>query len=251
MNIDSVLTEMKKLHNEVAEGILLIRKTHKESIPKAVRLGELLTWCKNQPEYGDHGKWMAFMKNTLPFSQQSVSKYMRVYELSKEGKLPEVDNLSDLYLLLRIEDEETRESLVVEAKQTNTTVRNVHEKRKAAAAKDMNVTPTEARTSISYADPAPAAGNHLQDGDQSIGSTESSPKDTDEPELPKITEHHWKLYRTRKIRERILNVLGSMHMGRGLDVEVAADLHLLRIMVYEDLGRKEKQLEREERTDET
>jgi hypothetical protein len=214
-------------------------------------------------------------------------------------------SLSDLYLLLAIEDEETRESLVVEAKQNNTTIRSVHEKRKAATAKDMNVTP---RTPVSYRmellkdgicswvysddgikfsragqhepsrgrksvestteDPeildkvrkafpgfayhwSPQyddADSHSQNGngEQPTGNTEPSPKDAEEPERPKITEHHWKLYRARKIRERILKVLESMHMD-GLDVDVAADFHLLRIMVYEDLGRKEKQLERDER----
>jgi hypothetical protein len=233
MDIESVLNEMNQLHKDLAAGILFIRNTQKESIPKAIRLGELLTWCRNQSEYGEHGKWMSFIKNRLPFSQQSVSKYMRVYELSKEGKLPDVDNVSDLYLLLGIEDEETRQSLVIEAKQANTTVRDVQEKRKAAAAKDMNVTPSNATVQRSP--------------DITQGATEPSPEDTDEQE-PAITEHHWKLYRAKKIRERVISVLGSMHMD-GLDVDVAADLRLLRTMVYEDLGRKVKQLEREERAE--
>jgi hypothetical protein len=245
MDVESVLNEMKQLHNELTDGILLIRNTNKKSIPKAIRLGELLTWCKNQPECGEHGKWMSFLKNKVPFSQQSVSNYMRVYELSKEGKLPDVENLSDLYLLLRIEDEETQASLIVEAKQTGTTVRDIHARR--AAAKNINVTPPE--TQPSNATVQRSSGTSEQP-ERLAGSTEPPPEDPDQPELPRITEHHWKLYRSRKIRERILYVLRSMHMGGGLDADVPEDLHLLRTMVYEDLGRKEKQLEREERANE-
>jgi hypothetical protein len=236
MEIESVLNEMNQLHKDLAAGILLIKSTQKESVPKAIRLGELLTWCKKQPQYGEHGKWLAFIKDRVPFSQQSVSKYMRVYELSKEGKLPDVDNVSDLYPLMGIEDQETRESLVVEAKQNNTTVRNVHEKRKAAA-KDINVPSTESPRPVS---------RRVDLGSQNSNS-EQGTKDTDKPDLPKITDHHWKLYKSRNVRERILKVLESMHIGGGLDADVPEDLDLLRTMVSEDLGRKVKKLQREER----
>ena len=262
---------MKQLDNEVTAGILLIRKTHKDAIPKTVRLGELLTWCKNQPELGDHGKWMAFMKNSLPFSQQSASNYMRVYELSKEGKLPEVDSLSDLYFLLGIEHEDTRESLVAESKRTGKSVRAVNAGRmadlKQKAIKKL------CDTDISMPNGEPKKWVDLAKGDtveaivqdarrlRELSSSGAAPKDSfngaitnsaTEPnnaESPRdqspaeevVTKEMWKIWRNQKIRESILNALGRMQ--KVLDTDKANDLDILRYMVDVDLRRVINKLE--------
>ncbi len=86
--IDTKIAEILKLHDE-------IRSSFKMTVEKAIRIGELLTGQKASLE---HGGWLRWIKEYLPFSQQTVSNYMRCYEY--RARLPSVGNLKDAYMLI-------------------------------------------------------------------------------------------------------------------------------------------------------
>lgn len=80
-------TEIVQLHGEL-EGLA------RTSLEKAIRIGELLTTIKAGLK---HGQWLPFVE-TLPFSQQTCSRYARLFE--ERSKLLTVSNLTDAYRAL-------------------------------------------------------------------------------------------------------------------------------------------------------
>lgn len=86
----STLTEIKNLHSEILEAA-------RTSLEKAIRVGELLTSAKAELK---HGQWMPWLKENIPFSQQTANNYMRVFAERDRLKLTNIGNLSEAYALL-------------------------------------------------------------------------------------------------------------------------------------------------------
>jgi 5-methylcytosine-specific restriction endonuclease McrA len=86
----AIAGEIIALHGEIITAA-------RTSLDKAVRIGELLVEQKARLH---HGRWLPWIKEHLPFSQQTASNYIRVY--SNRAKLPTVGNLelTDAYRLL-------------------------------------------------------------------------------------------------------------------------------------------------------
>lgn len=80
--------EILRLHEEVSNAL-------QTSLGKAIRIGELLTKQKAALKHGEFGPWA----KTLPFSQSTVNRYMKVYAHQDDLKLVTVTNLVDAYKL--------------------------------------------------------------------------------------------------------------------------------------------------------
>lgn len=79
--------EIRNLH----QGILCQART---SLSNAIRIGELLTLSKGGLK---HGEWLPWVEKNLPFSNMTVSRYVRIYEMRDDPRLNNVLNLSDAY----------------------------------------------------------------------------------------------------------------------------------------------------------
>jgi hypothetical protein len=84
------ISEIIRLHEEIVEAL-------KSSLPKAIRIGELLTHKKRRL---GHGKFLPWVEKHLPFTSRTATNYMKLYRqrnrLSKEG----VEKLGQAYKLL-------------------------------------------------------------------------------------------------------------------------------------------------------
>jgi DUF3102 family protein len=81
--------EITRLHGEILAAA-------KMSLEKAIKIGELLSRVRASRK----GKWLAWIKNSVPFSDQTARNYIRVYERRDDPKFKNVLNLSDAYSLL-------------------------------------------------------------------------------------------------------------------------------------------------------
>jgi hypothetical protein len=92
--IDEILRLHQKVNGRVQEAV---GQAFQKSIGDVIRIGELLTARKEALPHGEFGPWC---EENLPFSQKSVSNYMRVYAQRDDPKLVTVTNLTDAYKLL-------------------------------------------------------------------------------------------------------------------------------------------------------
>jgi len=77
-----------KLHQELVVSA-------RSSLEKAIKIGRLLT---EQKASINHGAWLPWIKESLPFSQPTAFNYMKCYEYREQ--LVHVNNLSEAYKLL-------------------------------------------------------------------------------------------------------------------------------------------------------
>jgi hypothetical protein len=77
-----------KLHQELVVSA-------RSSLTKAIEIGRLLT---EQKATMNHGTWLPWIKESLPFSQPTAFNYMQCYEHREQ--LLQVNNLSEAYKLL-------------------------------------------------------------------------------------------------------------------------------------------------------
>ncbi len=70
----------------------------RQSINKAVRIGELLTQEKSKL---DHGHWLPWLARHIPFTDRCARNYMRLYENRDELKLENVSDLTSAYHVLK------------------------------------------------------------------------------------------------------------------------------------------------------
>jgi hypothetical protein len=91
-----------KLHQELIVAA-------KSSVRKAIEIGRLLT---EQKASMNHGAWLPWIHERLPFSQPTAFNYMQCYE--HRDKLFQVNKLSEAYKLLasRKEKERTEKEVV-------------------------------------------------------------------------------------------------------------------------------------------
>lgn len=94
---------MKKISTQKPVGQIL--KLHAEildaartSLPKAIKIGELLTGLKDKME---HGQWLPWIQKNLSFSDRTAARYIKCFsERDRLGKFDSVTNLTEAYELL-------------------------------------------------------------------------------------------------------------------------------------------------------
>lgn len=87
--IQSVVREISRLHGEIlAEA--------RTSLTKAIRIGELLCRVRDSRK----GKWLAWLKDNVPFSDQTARNYIRCFDRRADLEFKNVLNLSDAYAFL-------------------------------------------------------------------------------------------------------------------------------------------------------
>jgi Protein of unknown function (DUF3102) len=82
--------EIVKLHNEIFGHL-------RQSLEKAIRIGELLTEQKDSLK---HGEFTPRLKANLPFSDRTAQNYMRVYRDRDRIKTETVSDLTGAYQLI-------------------------------------------------------------------------------------------------------------------------------------------------------
>ena len=82
--------EITMLHNEIVGHL-------RQSLEKAIRIGQLLQEQKANLKHGEWGKWI---RNNLPFTDRTARNYMRVYQERDRLKTETVSDLRSAYLLL-------------------------------------------------------------------------------------------------------------------------------------------------------
>ncbi|MFC1580088.1 DUF3102 domain-containing protein [Thermodesulfobacteriota bacterium] len=85
--------EIITLHQEVEQTLLSCIRL---SLPKALRIGELLIKQKDSLK---HGEFIPWIKTNLPFTDRSARNYMRLF---KERERLKTENVSDLSLAYRL-----------------------------------------------------------------------------------------------------------------------------------------------------
>jgi hypothetical protein len=95
--------EIRTLHNEIIASA-------RTTLDKAIRIGELLTAQKDSLK---HGEWLPWVKQNLPFSEDTAGRYMGVYR--KRDRIPQRAEfqLTDAYRLLAETGEPEPEPLLL------------------------------------------------------------------------------------------------------------------------------------------
>jgi len=86
----SKIREMVTLHQEIVGHL-------RQSLEKAIRLGELLTEQKASLKHGEFTGWI---KDNLPFTDRTARNYMRLYRERYRLKTETVSDLKSAYLLV-------------------------------------------------------------------------------------------------------------------------------------------------------
>ena len=68
--------EIRRLHEEIGEAL-------RTTLPKAIRIGELLSEQKAECK---HGEWLPWLKANCPFSERTAQDYLRFYTRRAELK---------------------------------------------------------------------------------------------------------------------------------------------------------------------
>lgn len=84
------IEEIKTLHDEVTEAL-------RAALPKAIRIGELLTETKASLQHGEWGEWC---EKNLPFTARTASNYMKVFANQHQLESETVSDLSGAYRML-------------------------------------------------------------------------------------------------------------------------------------------------------
>ena len=79
--------ERDEVHDEIAGHVRV-------SVEKAIRIGELLTEQKAELE---HGQWLPWVEDNVPFTSRTAEKYMRLHEQRDSGKIESGSNLTSAY----------------------------------------------------------------------------------------------------------------------------------------------------------
>jgi hypothetical protein len=74
--IDSVAREIVRLHNEIKLARDEVLAVFKSALPKAIRIGELLTRIRASRK----GKWVTWLADNAPFSQATAYNYIGLYD---------------------------------------------------------------------------------------------------------------------------------------------------------------------------
>jgi hypothetical protein len=100
--IAAVAKKIVRLHGEIMAAA-------KMSLEKAIEIGGLLARVRASRK----GKWLRWLQDNAPFSDQTARNYIRVYECRDDPKFKSVLNLNDAYALLcapKTDDKPKRET---------------------------------------------------------------------------------------------------------------------------------------------
>ena len=89
--------EITILHNDIAGHL-------RQSLDKAIRIGELLKEQKDNLKHGDFMKWVS---DNLPFTDRTARNYMRLFENRDKLKTETVSTLTTAYKMLNESREES------------------------------------------------------------------------------------------------------------------------------------------------
>ena len=87
---DDVTEQVTTLHNRIMGNL-------RRSLEDAIKIGELLTQKKKELRHGEWGPWV---RDNLPFSDQTARNYRKLYQHQEELKSKNVLDLSDAYKLV-------------------------------------------------------------------------------------------------------------------------------------------------------
>jgi hypothetical protein len=96
--IDSVVKEITRLHGEIEKARGEILAVFKLSLPKAIRIGELLYRVRASP--GRKGKWLTWIAGHVPFSQRTAYNYINLYEKRDSLQHLQTPSLNNAYKAL-------------------------------------------------------------------------------------------------------------------------------------------------------
>ncbi|NIN00099.1 MAG: DUF3102 domain-containing protein [candidate division Zixibacteria bacterium] len=82
--------EISRLHAEVVGHL-------RQSLEKAIRIGQLLTEQKESLRHGEFTKWI---NSNLPFTDRTAKNYIRLYAQRARIKTKNVSDLRDAYKIL-------------------------------------------------------------------------------------------------------------------------------------------------------
>jgi hypothetical protein len=86
----SKVVEIKVLHQEVLGSV-------KMTLDKVIKIGRLLTECKEQVGYGMWMTWVEANHESLGFNYSTANNYINCYERKDDPRFSTVKNLSDIY----------------------------------------------------------------------------------------------------------------------------------------------------------
>ena len=90
MNTNRIINQIKKLH-------LAIEHDSKESLNKAIQIGEILEQQKQELGHGNFIKWI---KTDLPFAERTARRYLNLHKNKTKIEEHKVETLVDAYNLL-------------------------------------------------------------------------------------------------------------------------------------------------------
>jgi len=91
MDLDKTkIQEIVRLHSEVAGHL-------RQSLEKAIRIGQLLTEQKQASGHGEFGLWL---EANIPFTDRTARNYMRLYRERDRIKTETISDLKGAYALL-------------------------------------------------------------------------------------------------------------------------------------------------------
>ncbi len=97
VNIEKTRTqEIVRLHSEVVGHL-------KQSLEKAIRIGQLLS---EQKEFLKHGEFTPWLESNIPFTDRTARNYMRLYRERDRIKTETISDLKGAYALLVAPQEE-------------------------------------------------------------------------------------------------------------------------------------------------
>jgi hypothetical protein len=88
--INDAKTEILRLQGELFDAA-------RTSLPKAIRIGELLVQIRQALP---HGQWKRHLEENFEFSDQTARNWMRLWERRDDSKIKNILNLTDAYRLL-------------------------------------------------------------------------------------------------------------------------------------------------------
>jgi hypothetical protein len=84
--------EIRRLHEEIGEAL-------RTTLPKAIRVGELLAEQKAEMK---HGEWLPWCKDNLPFTDRTARNYMQFYDHRGQLKSELVSDLPTARKLITV-----------------------------------------------------------------------------------------------------------------------------------------------------
>jgi hypothetical protein len=99
----SRISEIRRLHEEIG-GVV------RATLPKAIRVGPLLTAQKTNMV---HGEWLPWLAANCPFAERTARDYMRFWECREEIQNGKLADMASARRLLAIPDDELDEYAIL------------------------------------------------------------------------------------------------------------------------------------------